>query len=92
MRQRSPGTASQQNCMRGQEAAADGGGLGRGAVPQRLIGSSPCHCVTSSELAIKTAADATKGYAVQCAYIKRSPPQHHHCPLLVNDFFKMILH
>lgn len=53
MRQRSPGTARQQKCMRG-------GGLGRGAVPQRLPGSSPCHCVTSSKLAIKTSADATK--------------------------------
>lgn len=55
--QRSPWTASQQSCE-----WPRCGGLGRGAVPQRLIGSSPCHCVTSSRLAIKTAADATKGF------------------------------
>lgn len=63
MRQRSLGTASQQSRMRGQEA----GGWGRGAVPQRLLGSSPCHCVTSGKLAIKKTADATKGalYSVQ---------------------------
>lgn len=42
-----------------------GGGLGRGAVPQRLLGSSPCHCVTSSKLAIKTAANTTKEQNVQ---------------------------
>lgn len=50
------------------------GGLGRGAVPQRLLGSSPCHCVTSSKLAIRTAADATKRGCctvtkVACMYI-----------------------
>lgn len=47
-----------------------GGAVGRGAVPQRLLGSSPCHCVTSSKAShqnIKAAADATKGYAVQFA-------------------------
>lgn len=60
------------------EEAKGGVGLGRGAVPQRLLGSSPCHCVTSSKLAIKTAADATKGLAVQCT----SPTKHSPTPLM----------
>lgn len=51
--------------MRGQEEGRKGGRR-RGAVPQRLPGSSPCHCVTSGRLAIKT--DATKALAVLHRY------------------------
>lgn len=46
--------------------------MARGAVPQRLLGSSSCHCVTSGRLAAKAAADASKrGDAVQCASATR---------------------
>lgn len=62
MRQRSPGTASQQSCERGRERERPrGGALARGAVPQRLPGSSSCLCVTSGRLAGEAAADASKG-------------------------------
>lgn len=67
MRQRSPGTCEPAE----QQQRPRGGALGRGAVPQRLLGSSPCHCVTSRTLAIKTAADATKGYAVYASKIRK---------------------
>lgn len=74
MRQRSPGTARQQNCLRG-------GGLGRGAVPQRLPGSSSCHCVTSSKLAIKSSADPTRDGLLCGVHIIKHSIKKFHCLL-----------
>lgn len=58
MRQRSLGTASQQSWERERERPG-GGALARGAVPQRLPGSSSCLCVTSGRLTGEAAADAS---------------------------------
>lgn len=58
MRQRSPGTASQQNYQKRQEEEGVGKGCGS---PKADRVELSCHCVTSSKLAIKTAALETKG-------------------------------
>lgn len=74
MHQRSHGTRSRGRREWGGRRP-ESGGLGRGAVPQRLLGSSLCHCMTFSKLVIKAAADTTKGLAVHSEHlIKCSKP------------------
>lgn len=83
MRQRSPGTASQQSWERERERPG-GGALARGAVPQRLPGSSYCLCVTSGRLAGEAVADASN--TVHRVRSQQGSAARHHYLAHANNF------